>query len=421
MSEIVPPSVESKENFNGRDSCSGVVAPLAVFVLMIAPGFAGPECRLPGCPQPADAANLGLLRGPSAVSRQLLSVALPAAGGRLPPEILAEPGRSGAASGLPSEEVRCKGQPEGASCWMELASQPGCYVWNSYFEPDETVTWTAECSEGLAQGTGTLKEVWDAGGKSQEKTGFLEDGKAQGRWVYRDHEGNISEGAYEDGSKHGHWVERLADGTVQEGPYESGERHGDWVLRFASGTVMEGPFAAGKQQGRWVLRFGSGNVSEGSYDAGKRHGHWVEKFVSGTVQEGPYEEGKRQGRWVLRFTSGTVMEGEFAAGKRHGHWVERYGDGGVQEGPVRGGEAPRSVGGALLGRKRPGGPLRGGEGAGPLGLAFAGRGRERRSVRGGETPRPVGRARRGRLPPGRPVCGFATSRLVGDAQEGARG
>ena len=103
--------------------------------------------------------------------------------GPLPPETQVNPG---AGAGPAAEGVRCKGQPEGASCWMELTNHPGCSVWINHYQPDETVTWTSECAEGLAQGTGTLTEDWDGDRKTKEKTGSLVDGKAQGRWVYRD-------------------------------------------------------------------------------------------------------------------------------------------------------------------------------------------------------------------------------------------
>ena len=54
---------------------------------------------------------------------------------------------------------------------MELANQPECYVWNGYLATNQTVTWTAECAGGLAQGTGTLTRVWDSGKRTLESTG----------------------------------------------------------------------------------------------------------------------------------------------------------------------------------------------------------------------------------------------------------
>ncbi|MCY3778261.1 MAG: hypothetical protein OXH11_19975 [Candidatus Aminicenantes bacterium] len=174
-----------------------------------------------------------------------LVLSAPGLAGRNPAETAAGTGRPGSATGSTPEGVHCKGQPQGTSCWMELANQPGCYVWNSYFQEDEALTWTAGCAGGLAHGKGTLTEVWDGGKKKEEDAGRSGKGEALGRWVYRDQDGNVSEGPFEEGMRHGDWVERLAGGTVQEGPYEAGKRQGKWSLRFATGTVMEGSFAKG--------------------------------------------------------------------------------------------------------------------------------------------------------------------------------
>ena len=141
-------------------------------------------------------------------------VGLPASGSR------PAAGNSGAglaagvdARGRPGSAFRpdqpCAGQPAGTACWLEISGRPGCYVWNPNPQPGETVTWTAACAGGLAQGTGTL--TWTVSEGVQTETGRLQDGRRST----------------------GHWVVRLADGGVQEGPYVDGERHGDWVLRAA--------------------------------------------------------------------------------------------------------------------------------------------------------------------------------------------
>ena len=93
-----------------------------------------------------------------------------------------------------ADEPKCMGQPEGSACWMEVTSQPECYVWDNFAVPDVTVswtvTWTGTCSEGRAQGEGTLKWVWveskhDDWGTSyyertSESTGSLKEGKKHG-------------------------------------------------------------------------------------------------------------------------------------------------------------------------------------------------------------------------------------------------
>ena len=230
-------------------------------------------------------------------------------------------------------ENRCSGKPKGSACWMELSNQPECYVWNPNLQPGETATWTGECSGKRAQGTGTLKWVWDGGEKTSESTGRLTGGNKQGDWVLRSASGNVLEGPYVEGKKHGDWVIRIADGGVQEGPYVEGKKQGRWVLRLADGGVQEGPYVDGKRHGRWVLRFADGVVDEGPYVEGKKHGDWVIRIADGGVQEGPYVEGKKQGRWVLRLADGGVQEGPYVDGKRHGNWVERDADGDVSKGP----------------------------------------------------------------------------------------
>ena len=136
---------------------------------------------------------------------------------------------------------------------MALADQPECYLWNPDFRPYKTVTWTGACSEGLAQGTGTLKWVWDSGKKTQEYTGRLQDGKELGQWVsrYAD-DGHVEEGPYVEGKRHGQWVSRYESGRGWEQFYVDGEKVGS----TAEDEVMEGIIVEGKQHGDWVLRAG---------------------------------------------------------------------------------------------------------------------------------------------------------------------
>ena len=214
--------------------------------------------------------------------------------------------RAEAAAGAGAVPI-CAGQAEGAACWMELEGQPTfCFVWNSALSAGATVTWSAECSGGLAQGTGTHTWVSGSGQQTSESTGLLQDGKRQGQWVIR-----------------------YADGIVSEGPYVDGERQGQWVIRYAAGRVDEGPYVEGKKHGRWVFRDADGRVAEGPFVDGKEHGHWVGSYRNRErwyVTEGPYVEGWQHGDWVIyrrddenkRIRGG----GAYVEGKKHGDWVE---------------------------------------------------------------------------------------------------
>ena len=122
----------------------------------------------------------------------------------------------------------CAGKPAGAACWMEIAQQPGCYVWNPSLATGETVTWTGECAGGLAQGTGTLTWAWD--GNQETNTGRVQDGNKHGNWVLRSARGTVAEGPFIEGEMNGNWVFRRASGTVEEGPYFDGERKGAFPI-----------------------------------------------------------------------------------------------------------------------------------------------------------------------------------------------
>ena len=222
-------------------------------------------------------------------------------------------------------EPTCAGQPEGTACWMELYTPPGCYVWNPYLHPDTTATWTGECAEGLAQGTGTLNWFGFGGKTMCELTEPLQVVKYHGQWGWLFPERFVEEGPYVKGKKHGRWVMRFADRDVSEGPYVKGKKHGRWVKRVADRDVFEGPYVKGEKHGRWVERFADrGEVSEGPYVKGEKHGRWVERFADrGEVSEGPYVKGKKHGRWVMRFAGGDiVMEGSYVADQKHGAWTE---------------------------------------------------------------------------------------------------
>ena len=189
----------------------------------------------------------------------------------------------------------CTPEREGSKCWMELASHPGCYVWNFDPQPDETATWTGECSSGFAQGPGTL--IWTYPEGSQEDQASRRFGQPHGESVIRYREGGVSEGPSRFGKRHGHWVLRFASGAVHEGPMMNGERNGHWVTKDADGDVGEGPYVASERNGHWVQRFTDGNTAEGPFVDGKRNGPWVWTYPDGAGRERPVR-GRRTTRPV---------------------------------------------------------------------------------------------------------------------------
>ena len=148
-------------------------------------------------------------------------------------------------------EKMCVSQPKGTSCWMEVTGQPDCHVWNHNLQPDEIVTWSGKCAEGMAHGEGTTRWVYDGGKKTLLATGRLMDGKVHGQWTLRWPDGKVEEGSYVDWKRRGRWVIRNANGAVEEGPYLKGKKHGRWVIRKANGEVEHLTFENGEKSGRY--------------------------------------------------------------------------------------------------------------------------------------------------------------------------
>ena len=205
----------------------------------------------------------------------------------------------------------CDGKPRGSACWLELENQPGCYLWVNYLLVNQANTWSGECVDELAEGTGEIKRVYGGNrDNSSTDTGQLQHGKRQGKWVNRIKTDYpvVQEGHYVDGLKQGHWIHRQPSGDVSEGPYVDGKRHGQWVMRDSKGMELwKGPLVNGNRNGFFVEKHRLAE-SMGTYVNGKKHGEWVIDYTSGHLTEGTYVNGKKHGEWVIYFKSGRVKK-----------------------------------------------------------------------------------------------------------------
>ncbi len=82
--------------------------------------------------------------------------------------------------------------------WITATNQP-CKIWNPQPEPNESVTWSGMCKDGLASGQGTLH--WIVNGKPDVDF----------------------EGTYANGKRNGHGVIILPDGKRIEGAWLNDE------------------------------------------------------------------------------------------------------------------------------------------------------------------------------------------------------
>ena len=122
----------------------------------------------------------------------------------------------------------CAGQPVGATCWLELANQPGCYFWvPSLIAADQAMTWTAECVEGVAQGSGSLKGVWNNGKIPWKGPVACRRASCTGSGSCATRTGTSRKGFFVEGNRQGRWVLRYADGRMLESTFQNGKQVGN--------------------------------------------------------------------------------------------------------------------------------------------------------------------------------------------------
>ena len=131
-----------------------------------------------------------------------------------------------------SGEETCAGKTQGASCWMELANHPQCYVWNQNYEGSgETATWPGNRSGVFAHGQGELRfTVGDR--EIQWRMGHLERGRYHGQWLIRHSDGTKEKGEYVHDKREGRWLAFLlaspAGERCKSATYQGGNRVVEW-------------------------------------------------------------------------------------------------------------------------------------------------------------------------------------------------
>ena len=255
------------------------------------------------------------------------------------------------AQALPVEAAElCENKPDepDIECWQALQHPPGCRFWGESLSARRaTVSWTGTCSDGVAQGAGTLtslplgrkKKLWRADKKRLYPQWSIAVVKGLFRWA-----GNIQYPPYVNGQWHGTVVGRYADGDVRKLPYVNGEKHGTEVGRSADGTgAVEVPWVNGEKHGTEVRRCCDGYVWETPYVNGEIHGTVVVRDPDGDVRETPYVNGEIHGTEVWHWGDGYVWETPYVNGEKHGTEVQREPSGRVTETVYVNGEVGRTV------------------------------------------------------------------------------
>lgn len=143
--------------------------------------------------------------------------------------------------------------------WIADA-RTSCRVWNPIPQPNETITWSGSCQNGLAMGRGVL-QWFESGRPSERYEGEYRDGKQSGRGVYTWPDGDRYEGEWRDDKASGRGVETSANGDRYDGEWRDGKPNGIGQAVISSsvynGFWTNGCFKDGNRQAAWGVALSS--------------------------------------------------------------------------------------------------------------------------------------------------------------------
>ena len=201
---------------------------------------------------------------------------------------------------------------QGTEAW--IADSNGCKVWNPSPRPNESITWSGACVQGLATGQGTVQ--WNLSGRpAATGTGTFREGKLHGQGVTVAMNGDRYEGAFSNGRREGRGLLTSTSGGRYEGEFVEGKFSGSGVLVLPSGDRYEGNFVDGRRSGRGTYIWKSGDRYEGEFLDGKMHGSGSIEKANGERLVSDFKDGKAHGRATVTRPDGTRIAGEMTDGK----------------------------------------------------------------------------------------------------------
>lgn len=202
-------------------------------------------------------------------------------------------------------QVHAQSVPKAQPGWI-ADPKSGCKVWNPQPEPNESITWSGPCKDGIANGKGTLQ--------------WIEEGKPGSRY----------DGEMKGGKPNGHGIEVHANGNRYEGEFKDYQYNGHGIWTGAKGGRMEGQFVGGKFTGSGSITYDNGNSYQGGFKDGKRSGHGVFVIAKGGRMDGQWADDKFTGTGSIKYDNGDSYAGGFKDGKRQGHGVFTWSSNGAR-------------------------------------------------------------------------------------------
>lgn len=127
-----------------------------------------------------------------------------------------------------------------------IAAGNGCAVHNPNPKAGESITWTGDCRDGFAHGSGTL--AWFLHGDPNGRfEGALARGRIEGEGTALYPSGNHYTGDFRNGQPHGSGTFYFADGRRFEADWRNGRPDGTGVMYATDGTATPQKWAAGQR------------------------------------------------------------------------------------------------------------------------------------------------------------------------------
>lgn len=131
--------------------------------------------------------------------------------------------------------------------------ETGCKIWNSKILVGYTISWTGQCKNGKADGTGSLQWFFNKRPEGRYDGDYVL-GKMQGHGTYAMDDGSRYIGEFQNNLRSGRGAYLWADGTRYEGDYQNNLMDGKGTIYWVDGSFYAGEFQQDK-------KFGFGKLS----------------------------------------------------------------------------------------------------------------------------------------------------------------
>ena len=212
--------------------------------------------------------------------------------------------------------------------WM-VDSKTGCAVWSPVPGPNDSVTWSGACRDGVAEGPGVKQ--WYIGGSFGNR---LEGNSIKGHFTAQSGpitiiypNGNKYVGEYRDDKRTGQGTLTWANGDKYVGQFQDGKRTGQGTYTWANGDKYVGQFQDGKRTGQGTFTRPNGEKYVGQFQDDKLTGQGTYTFPNGERDVGQFQDGKIAGQGTATLPNGERYVGQFQDGKLNGQGTFTFANG----------------------------------------------------------------------------------------------